>query len=78
MLGRVVVVGQQCLFVLYDPGDSLRPLGRELGGEFLDGFGGLLLVLRVSDLLYGRLGPAVDALLGRQSSVLMVLWTQSR
>jgi hypothetical protein len=49
MLGRVVVVGQQCL---YDPGDGLRPLGRELGGEFLDGFGGLLVVLRVSDLLY--------------------------
>jgi hypothetical protein len=62
MLGRVVVVGQQCLLVLYDPGYGLGPLGRELGGELLDGFGGLLLVLRVSDLLYGRLGPPVDAL----------------
>ncbi len=54
VLGRVVVEGEQGIFVVGDLGYRLRPLGSKLGGESLDGFLGLFLVLRTGDLLDGR------------------------
>src|SRR5215207_2018039 len=58
--GRVVVEGEQSLFVAGYLGNGLGPLHPELLGERLDGSLGVGLVLGTGDLLDGHLRPTVN------------------
>src|SRR5215210_1207782 len=61
VLGRIVVEGEQGLFVVGDLLDRLGPLGPELSLKLLDGLLRFGLVLRLRYLLYGLLGPPMHA-----------------
>jgi hypothetical protein len=60
VLGRHVVKGEQCVRLVGDLGDGLRPLGLELVGKGLDGRLGVGLVLGVAYLRQRPAGGRLD------------------
>ena len=62
VLGRHVVKGEQCVRLVGDLGDGLRPLGLELVGKGLDGSLGVGLVLGVAYLGQCPAGGRLDRL----------------